>query len=75
MKRFVIFGAGAVGGVVGARLAAHGHDVVFIARGGQCAAIRERGLRVESPDAAVASSVPCVDHPTQISWTADDIVC
>src|SRR5687767_4430253 len=31
--RFVIVGAGAIGGVVGGRLAEHGHDVVLVARG------------------------------------------
>ena len=29
--RFVVFGAGGIGGVVGARLAQHGHDVALIA--------------------------------------------
>jgi len=47
--RFVIFGAGAVGGVVAGRLAQHGHAVVLITRGAHGAAIRERGLRLESP--------------------------
>ena len=31
--RFVILGAGAIGGVIGGRLAQHGHDVLLIARG------------------------------------------
>ena len=31
--RFVVFGAGAIGGVVGARLFQHGADVTLIARG------------------------------------------
>ena len=31
--RFIVYGAGAVGGVVGARLHQHGHEVVLIARG------------------------------------------
>ncbi|HEY6255001.1 MAG TPA: ketopantoate reductase family protein [Xanthobacteraceae bacterium] len=41
--------AGAVGGYFGARLAAAGHDVSFIARGAHLDAIRSRGLRLESP--------------------------
>ena len=28
--RFVVYGAGAIGGVVGGRLAQHGHDVLLI---------------------------------------------
>ncbi|MDN5844116.1 MAG: 2-dehydropantoate 2-reductase, partial [Alcaligenaceae bacterium] len=47
--RILVVGAGGVGGYFGARLASAGHDVVFMARGAHLAAIRERGLRVESP--------------------------
>jgi 2-dehydropantoate 2-reductase len=43
-----IFGVGGAGGYFGARLAQAGHDVVFIARGAHLAAIRERGLVVET---------------------------
>lgn len=45
-----IYGAGGVGGYFGARLAAAGNDVSFIARGAHLAAMREHGLRVRSPD-------------------------
>ena len=44
--RFVVYGAGAIGGVVGGRLAQHGHDVVLIARGDHHDAIRDDGLRL-----------------------------
>ena len=47
--RIAVFGTGAVGGYFGGRLAQAGEDVVFIARGAQLQALRERGLRVESP--------------------------
>jgi 2-dehydropantoate 2-reductase len=47
--RIAIMGSGAVGGYFGARLAAGGSDVTFIARGAHLAAMRERGLTVESP--------------------------
>ena len=47
--RYIIYGAGAVGGVIAARLAQHGHDVVAIARGAHLDAIRERGLTLQSP--------------------------
>lgn len=47
--RIAVMGTGGVGGYFGARLAAAGHDVVFIARSRQLAAIRAGGLRVESP--------------------------
>ena len=46
--RVAVFGTGGVGGYFGARLAAAGVDVVFIARGAHLAAIRTHGLRLES---------------------------
>jgi 2-dehydropantoate 2-reductase len=46
--RVAVMAAGAVGGYFGARLAAAGHDVVFIARGAHHDAIRRHGLRIES---------------------------
>jgi len=46
--RIAVVGAGAVGGVFGARLAAAGHDVTFIARGATLATLRTTGLLLES---------------------------
>lgn len=46
--RIAVMGAGGVGGFFGAKLAAAGHDVAFIARGRHLAAMRERGLLVRS---------------------------
>lgn len=48
MTRIAVVGAGGVGGYFGARLAAAGHDVHFLARGAHLAAMRESGLTVES---------------------------
>lgn len=47
--RIAIVGAGAVGGYFGARLAAAGADLGFLARGAHGRALRERGLRLFSP--------------------------
>jgi 2-dehydropantoate 2-reductase len=47
--RIAIMAAGAVGGYFGARLAAAGHNVAFIARGAHRDAIARDGLKVESP--------------------------
>lgn len=46
--RIAAMAAGAVGGYFGARLAAAGHDVFFIARGANLAAIKANGLKIES---------------------------
>ena len=46
--RIAVIGAGGVGGYFGGKLAQAGHDVTFVARGRHLAALRERGLVVES---------------------------
>jgi 2-dehydropantoate 2-reductase len=47
--RILVLGSGGVGGYFGAQLAKAGHDVFFVARGAHLQAMRERGLRVDSP--------------------------
>jgi 2-dehydropantoate 2-reductase len=46
--RIAIMAAGAVGGYFGARMADAGHDVFFIARGSNLAAMRNNGLKIDS---------------------------
>ena len=46
--RIAAMAAGAVGGYFGARMAAAGHDVFFIARGAHRDAIAKNGLKIES---------------------------
>lgn len=46
--RIAVMGAGAVGGYFGAKFAAAGHEVIFIARGAHLAALKQSGLYVES---------------------------
>jgi 2-dehydropantoate 2-reductase len=72
--RFVVYGAGAIGGVVGGRLAEHGHDVALIARGPHYEAIRANGLTIELPDGAVTVPVDVVDHPSRLRFTESDVV-
>ncbi len=72
--RVVVYGAGAIGGVIGGRLAQHGHEVVLIARGAHGRALRERGLRLESPEGAVDLAIPCVERPAELSFGPDDLV-
>lgn len=47
--KIAVFGTGGVGGYFGARLAAAGEEVHFIARGRHLEAMRENGLGIESP--------------------------
>ena len=48
--KIAIIGAGAIGGLVGAKLALAGEDVTFIVRGRNLSAIRERGIRLVTAD-------------------------
>jgi 2-dehydropantoate 2-reductase len=48
--RIAIMGSGAVGGYFGAKLAAAGHELIFIARGPHLEAMRRSGLRIDSPN-------------------------
>src|SRR5260370_2032527 len=65
--RIAIMGSGAVGGYFGARLAAGGSDVTFLARGAHLAAMRERGLTVESPLGDIRlAQVKASDNPQTI---------
>jgi 2-dehydropantoate 2-reductase len=71
--RIAIVGSGGVGGYFGGRLAAAGVNVTFIARGEHLAAMRERGLRIESPSGNFhVSRVSATDDPASVG--AVDIV-
>ncbi|MGM9491180.1 2-dehydropantoate 2-reductase [Ideonella sp. YS5] len=48
--KIAIIGAGAIGGLVGAKLALAGEDVTFIVRGRNLSAIRDRGIRLVTAD-------------------------
>lgn len=72
--RYVVYGAGAVGGTIGARLHEHGHEVVLIARGRHLEAMRRRGLRLQRPDADDVFDVAVAAAPGEVGITADDVV-
>lgn len=62
-----IFGAGAIGGFVAAKLAqVPGVEVSVVARGAHLAAIRERGLRVVTPQGEIHARVAASDRPADL---------
>ncbi len=65
--RFVVVGAGGVGGCLGARLAEAGHDVAYLARGATLEALTTTGLTLESPLGDVRLG------PRRASDRADDL--
>ena len=71
---FVIFGAGAVGGVIGARLRLAGIPTTLIARGDHLTAIRERGLVLETAAGRQTLDVAVAGSADEVSWTDDTVV-
>ncbi|MET9730720.1 2-dehydropantoate 2-reductase N-terminal domain-containing protein [Streptomyces sp. NPDC006458] len=72
--RYVIIGAGAVGGTIGGRLAQSGHEVVLVARGAHLRALREHGLRLTTPDGTHTHRLPAVDGPEALGELRPDDV-
>ena len=65
MTRICIFGAGAIGGYVGAALDKAGAEVSLIARGPHLEAIRAEGLGFEKDGKATRYSLPASDRPAE----------
>ena len=73
--RYVIVGAGSIGGVVAARLAQHGsRPPLVIARGDNAEAIRSDGLLLRSPDDEVRVDAPVATQPSEAELTTDDVL-
>ena len=76
--RIVVYGAGAVGGVIGGRLFqhrdAHGDDVTLVVRGAHHDAIRSHGLTLNDPDGSVTLPVPVVDRISAVPLGPGDTV-
>ncbi|CCK26622.1 2-dehydropantoate 2-reductase [Streptomyces davaonensis JCM 4913] len=72
--RYIIIGAGAVGGAIGGRLAGAGHEVVLVARGAHLAALREHGLRLTVPDGEYVHRLPAVEDPAELGPLRPDDV-
>ena len=70
--KIAVMGSGGVGGYFGARLAAAGNEITFIARGAHLAAIKSQGLTVRSPQGDIhihpahATDNPCDVGPVDI---------
>lgn len=64
--KICIFGAGAIGGMMGVQLARAGADVSFVARGPHLAAMRERGARLLMDDEEYVAKVRCTNDPREL---------
>jgi 2-dehydropantoate 2-reductase len=72
--RVIIYGAGAVGGVVGGHLARSGQEVVLIGRKDHIQAINQNGLKFITPIGTFTLKIPAVTSPDQIKFGSDDVV-
>jgi 2-dehydropantoate 2-reductase len=64
--RICVLGAGAIGGFVGARLAASGLETSAVARGATLAALREHGWRVRSEQGLLTAPVRAVADASEL---------
>jgi 2-dehydropantoate 2-reductase len=74
VARIVVVGSGAVGLFYGARLQRAGHEVVFVARRDR-AALRERGLLVESPEGSFRLEQARAVADASEAGRADWVIC
>ena len=72
--RYIIYGAGAIGGTIGSRLFQNEQEVILIARGDHLKAIREKGLVFKTPKETVTLPIRCVGHPSEMAFTESDVV-
>ena len=65
--RIAMMGSGGIGGYLGARLVQIGEDITFIARGSHLAAMRAKGLCLDSPLGRIElSHVSATDTPSDV---------
>ena len=72
--RYIIIGAGAIGGGIGGRLHESGQDVVLVARGAHLAALRATGLRFSTPEGTRTLAVRAVGGPGELELEPGDVL-
>ncbi len=74
--RYVIVGAGAIGGTLASRLAQNSiaHPPVIIARGENAKIVRRHGLRLRSPDDDAMVPIAVANSPAEVTLRDDDVL-
>ena len=65
--KICVFGAGAVGGALAARLGRAGNPVSVVARGAHGQAIRRAGITLLTDDERISTKVHCVEDPAELA--------
>ncbi|WP_244975512.1 ketopantoate reductase family protein [Mycobacterium kubicae] len=73
-RRYVIVGAGAIGGTVGAVLARAGIPVVLVARGRHAEVLAAAGMTLRTPDGTFHVPVTAVIAPEKVRLTERDVL-
>jgi 2-dehydropantoate 2-reductase len=72
--RYIIVGAGGVGGTIGGCLFQGGHEVVLVARGAHLDALRTHGLRLATPSGSYSLAIPAAGGPAEVELRVDDVL-
>jgi 2-dehydropantoate 2-reductase len=72
--RYIIIGAGGVGGTIGGCLFQGGQEVVLVARGAHLDALRAHGLRLVTPLGSCSLGIPAVGGPGEVALREDDVL-
>jgi len=73
-RRYVIVGAGAIGGTVGGVLARAGIPAVLVARGRHAEILAANGLTLTTPDGVFHTPVTAVSRPGDVRLTRHDVL-
>jgi 2-dehydropantoate 2-reductase len=74
MPRYIVFGAGAIGSILGAALHRCGQDVVLVGRGSHAQAIRKEGLRLMSEGVLRRIKLSAIEDVRGIKPRSDDVL-
>ncbi|OEV12838.1 ketopantoate reductase family protein [Streptomyces nanshensis] len=72
--RYIVIGAGAVGGSIGGRLHESGHEVILVARGTNREALRADGLRLTTPEGTRTLDIPVAAGPDEVEPRDGDVL-
>ncbi len=72
-RRYVILGAGAVGGTIAGLLSRAGRDVVAVARGPHLAALQDHGLDLRTPAGSETVPLAVVGSVAEVDWRPGDV--
>lgn len=73
-RPLVVYGVGAIGGVIAAQLRLAGFDVTAVARGEHLDAIRSRGLTLVTQAGTDTVALPTAAGAGEVDWSADPVV-